>query len=140
MLGDGPQEQELRAAAAASGAPVTFAGRVPPAEVLARMRAAQVLCVPSVCYESGPGVVLEAMAAGLPVVAHDRGGLPELAGGGCGTLVPPGDADAWVRAVTEAASGSPAVRARTQAALRRVAWRHDPERFVESLLSVYAGS
>ena len=40
------------------------------------------LCVPSLWYENCPGVVLEAMIAGLPMVASDLGGLPELLEGG----------------------------------------------------------
>jgi glycosyltransferase involved in cell wall biosynthesis len=51
--------------------------------------------VPSVWSEPCPTVVLEAMAAGKPVVASDIGGIPELvADGETGILVRAGDADA----------------------------------------------
>ncbi|QOK22021.1 glycosyltransferase [Janibacter indicus] len=50
-------------------------------------------------------VVAEAMARGVPVVATDAGGVPEIVTGGpapVGWLVPPGDVDALAAAITEA--------------------------------------
>ena len=52
-----------------------------------------VLVVPSVWYENTPFVVLEAFAAGVPVVASDLGGLSEVVREGeNGCLFPAGDA------------------------------------------------
>lgn len=76
VAGDGPQEHELRALA--TGADVTFTGRVPPEE-LARLRGGAALAiVPSRYQEILPLAALEAMAAGLPVVAARAGGLAEV--------------------------------------------------------------
>jgi glycosyltransferase involved in cell wall biosynthesis len=51
--------------------------------------------VPSVCRDASPTVVLEAMAAGTPIVASRIGGIPDLVEGGVnGILVDPGDAHA----------------------------------------------
>jgi glycosyltransferase involved in cell wall biosynthesis len=89
IAGDGPDAAALRAEA---GDGVTFAGRVP-ADELARLRAgAAVALVPSRYQEILPLAALEAMAAGLPVVASRAGGLPELVP--AAGLHPPGDPDA----------------------------------------------
>ena len=46
------------------------------------MRQADCLVVPSLCYENSPSVIYKAKAAGLPVIASDLGGIPELVGKG----------------------------------------------------------
>jgi len=59
-----------------------------------------------------PRVVMEAMAAGLPVVAYDGGGVPEMiAAGETGVLLPTGDVDALAAAMLELA-GDPELRRR----------------------------
>jgi glycosyltransferase involved in cell wall biosynthesis len=67
-------EREVREAAA--GMPVEFAGWV--TDVYAVMANLDLLLVPSVWAEPNPRVVLEAFAAGLPVIAFRAGGLPEI--------------------------------------------------------------
>jgi glycosyltransferase involved in cell wall biosynthesis len=67
-------EREVREAAA--GLPVEFAGWV--TDVYAAMANLDLLLVPSVWAEPNPRVVLEAFAAGLPVIAFRAGGLPEI--------------------------------------------------------------
>jgi glycosyltransferase involved in cell wall biosynthesis len=87
IAGDGPQAPALRARAA--GAEVTFTGRVEPA-ALKRLRAgAAVALVPSRYAEILPLAALEAMAAGLPVVAAAAGGLTDVVP--AQGLHPPGD-------------------------------------------------
>ncbi len=51
-------------------------------------------------YEGNPLAVMEAMAAGKPVISTAVGGVPELVGGGCGLLVPPRDARALSKAMS----------------------------------------
>jgi glycosyltransferase involved in cell wall biosynthesis len=69
--------------------------------VPALLTEADVFVLPSES-EAFPNAILEGMAAGLPVVAASVGGIPELvADGVSGRLVPPGDADALARALTE---------------------------------------
>jgi len=68
-------------------------------------------------YEGQPLAVLEAMAAGLPVVATPRGTLPETLAGGAGVIVPEGEPVALAAALRDLA-GDPARRARIGAAGR----------------------
>jgi glycosyltransferase involved in cell wall biosynthesis len=64
-----------------------------------------VLAVPSLWMETGPLVVLEAFAAGVPVIGSNLGGIAELVDPGVnGTLVRAGDVAAWTQAVADIAS------------------------------------
>ncbi|HJU82410.1 MAG TPA: glycosyltransferase [Acidimicrobiia bacterium] len=65
---------------------VEFRGRLPQSEIRDLMLGARALVVPSTWYEGQPMVVLEAMSAGLGVVASDLGGLPETIGEGGQTV------------------------------------------------------
>ena len=59
-----------------------------------------VLAVPSLWLETGPLVVLEAQAAGIPVVGSNAGGIAErISNGVDGVLIPPGDARALAEAL-----------------------------------------
>ena len=84
---------------------VTHLGYVPDAERESLYRSARLLVMPSL--DEGFGIpALEAMSAGVPVVASTRGALPEVLGG-AGALVDPQDvaalADAIDRAITDEA-------------------------------------
>jgi glycosyltransferase involved in cell wall biosynthesis len=57
---------------------ITFAGPFPREEVGRVFSGLDVLVVPSRWYENQPGVILEAFAAGVPVVATDLGGMSEF--------------------------------------------------------------
>jgi glycosyltransferase involved in cell wall biosynthesis len=76
IAGGGPEEEAV-AAALGSDARVALLGYVPNPEVPALMHAADVLVMPSL-EEGFPRRLLEAMAAGLPFVAADVGGVREV--------------------------------------------------------------
>jgi glycosyltransferase involved in cell wall biosynthesis len=81
-------------------------------------------------------VVVEALAAGLPVLASDLGGLPELVG--AQAALPPRDLDAWTRTLT-AWWADPALRARRgAAALARAREHHTADVYYAGLMRLYA--
>jgi glycosyltransferase involved in cell wall biosynthesis len=85
VAGDGPLRPSLERAAASLGDRVVFAGYRP--DVMAVLDAADVLVQPSRA-DAFPTAILEAMAASVPVVATDVGGIGELVRDGVtGTLV-----------------------------------------------------
>jgi glycosyltransferase involved in cell wall biosynthesis len=88
IAGDGPLARPLRRQAEALGlsARIVFTGRVPEAEKVAHFQLADVFLFPSALEGFGLAVG-EAMSCGLPVVASDRGALPELVVDGRGGFV-----------------------------------------------------
>lgn len=88
IVGDGPLRQQLEDHARETGGAVRFEGRLPQAEIAGAIRRARVFVLNS-SYEGLPHIVLEAMAAGVPVVATAVGGTPEtIIDGVSGFLVP----------------------------------------------------
>jgi glycosyltransferase involved in cell wall biosynthesis len=97
LAGDGPDREALQAIAPPGA---EFQGTVSPDEVTELVKGARAVLVPTKCNEGGPRSVIEAYAAGVPVIATDLGALPEMIEHDVsGMLVPPGRADAWVEAV-----------------------------------------
>ena len=97
VVGDGPDAGAFKqqAQALGIGAQVTFAGAMRARDAFALGR---VLLVPSRA-ESLPYIVLEAVAAGLPLLASYVGGIPEIIPPAFGPLLPPGDVAAWAAAM-----------------------------------------
>jgi glycosyltransferase involved in cell wall biosynthesis len=92
VAGTGPEEAALRAAAPPS---VEFLGHVSVAQVGQLLSRARAAVLPSECLENLPMGVIEAMAIGVPVIATDRGGIPELLRyGENGFVYPAGDVGA----------------------------------------------
>jgi glycosyltransferase involved in cell wall biosynthesis len=94
IAGDGPARAELEALASDLGAAdrVSFHGRLGTDELRDLLRGSCVSVIPSRWYENQPLAILEAFAAGLPVVGTALGGTPELIEPGVdGGLVPPND-------------------------------------------------
>jgi glycosyltransferase involved in cell wall biosynthesis len=136
IAGAGPQEADLRAASGHFGLAeqVHFLGWVDPCEALRRWH---IFAIPSL--EEGFGLAaLEAMAAGLPVVATDAGGLPELvAHGETGWLVPPGNPAALASRLTQLLD-NPTLRTRMGGAGRARAQEHfSPKRMAEQITTIY---
>ena len=100
FVGDGPAARALRSRTEelGLGRQVLLAGARAHDELPAWMHAANLLCLPS-HNEGVPNVILEAMACGLPVVATDVGGIPEVLPAQAGRMVPPRDRAALVDAL-----------------------------------------
>jgi glycosyltransferase involved in cell wall biosynthesis len=137
IVGGGPDLAPLLARAEARRVlhAFTFLGQRD--DVAARLAAADIFVLPS-RSEALPNAVLEAMAAGLPIVASRVGGLCELIDDGTtGLLVPPGDpqplADRMCRLIAD-----PPHAARLGSAAQTAAHaRYSFERMVESFESIY---
>ncbi|GAA5141893.1 hypothetical protein GCM10023340_04410 [Nocardioides marinquilinus] len=107
------------------------------ADPLARMRTWTVAVSASTQPEACPLNVLEAMSIGVPVVASDHGGSPEVLAGS-GVLVPPDDAPALAAALTDLLD-DPARRAELARRGRdRVATAHRLDRQTDRLLAELA--
>jgi glycosyltransferase involved in cell wall biosynthesis len=136
VAGDGPDEPRLRRLAA--GGDIRFAGLLTPAALAEARRQAAVVLVPSRCEEACPYAVLDALAAGIPVLGSNRGGVPELVGPE--SALDPEATDAW----SEALAGlwaDPARRAATgNALLSRARERLGEARYYEGLMAIYAGA
>jgi glycosyltransferase involved in cell wall biosynthesis len=135
VAGDGPLAEELSARASASGAPVELLGAVPPAEVRALLRGAAMAVVPSVGPDVMPFAALEAMAAGVPVVAARSGSLSEVAGEG--RCVARRDPEALAGAMSALWDDSGHRADEGEAALARARERFGEERYMRDLLGVY---
>ncbi|MGF1510293.1 MAG: glycosyltransferase family 4 protein [Myxococcota bacterium] len=107
IYGEGPERRGLEQLRVELGLEpsVTLAGHVPNREVLAALRCAAGLVQPSVRTPQGdvdgiPNVIIEALAAGRPVVASAISGIPEVViDGETGLLAPPGDAESLAQAL-----------------------------------------
>src|SRR6266480_1662537 len=107
IIGEGPLEKELRGQIQELDLQerVQLLGAKPQHEIRARLAAAIAFVLPSVIDPDGgmdnlPTVIMEAMAAGLPVISTATGGIPEMViQNETGFLVPPGDAVALAGAI-----------------------------------------
>lgn len=130
IAGDGEHREALERKAAELGllgpGAAVFLGRCGAPRVRALLGGAAALVVPST-YEGMPLVVLEAMEAGLPVVASRVSGIPEVVvDGETGWLVPPEDPRRLAAALGEALGDPAEARRRGEAGRRRVDERFRP--------------
>ena len=110
-------------------------GRIPRDELDALIAGARAVAFPSRYEGFGIGV-LEALAAGTPVVAADAGALPEVVGA-AGRLLDPGDPHAWATALALVASAPPDEHRRMRAAARARAADFSPARTGTALLDAW---
>jgi glycosyltransferase involved in cell wall biosynthesis len=104
VIGGGPERAALEAMRVPG---VRFTGPVEHQAVLETLRSVRSLVFPSLWFEGEPMIVVEALAAGTPILASNVGGVPELLGhGSAGWLTRAGDVDAWRRSLRELRSNA----------------------------------
>ena len=133
IAGDGPLEEQLR------GRPnVELVGRLDAAALQELLRGAAMALIPSLGGDVMPYAALEAMSAGLPVIASNSGSLPETVGAEhCAPRADPRALAAAMRALWD----DPQRRAREgDALIARARERFGEHRFVDGLLALYAGT
>lgn len=129
------REERLRALLGARGLAdrvEVVSGVLSPQEVAGRLKAADLVCLPFRCVVSDvPIAVLEALAAGVPLVTTRVAGVAEFVPNGACTLVPPGDVQALVQAIISAYRKNHGPDSHPKD-LRAFVDRHDPRTFREA--------
>jgi glycosyltransferase involved in cell wall biosynthesis len=136
FVGAGPDALTFKAQAERLGLAdhVRFPGALPAREAFTMGR---VLLVPSRA-ESLPYVVLEAIGAGLPVLATNVGGIPEIIPPSLGRLLPPGDVPALAAAMRAALEQPEALRNEARALAAFVGERFHVRTMAAAITSFYA--
>jgi glycosyltransferase involved in cell wall biosynthesis len=137
IAGDGPERARLEAAAKSLGCKerVVFAGQV--SDIRTFYALADVFVLPS-HSEGSPNVLLEAMAAKLPVVATTAGGVPEMVENNeSALLVPSNDPPSIAAAIARLLADQNLAQRLTTKAATLVDTRYTPENHVRSLVEIY---
>lgn len=134
VAGDGPERCRLERMARELGDRVHFLGHVEDPWIL--YHTASVFALPS-HSEGSPLVVLEAMAAGLPILSTCVGGVPEiLTDGLTALLTQPANIEEFARQMA-ALANDPTLRASLASAARSALDHHSPRAYVERLMGIY---
>jgi glycosyltransferase involved in cell wall biosynthesis len=139
IVGTGPEGERSRARLVREGLEgrATFLGRLSPRDVESVLSAVDVLALPST-IEGMPYVILEAMASGVPVVAGDVFGIPEMIDDGVhGFLVDPTDRSALSLALGRLVTDEALRRRMGAAARERFQREFTLSRQVRAVESVY---
>ncbi|MGX5774337.1 glycosyltransferase family 4 protein [Methylorubrum zatmanii] len=115
---------------------VIVTGHLADSEIAPLMRRADVFVFPTLA-DTLPLVVLEAMAEGVPVLASAVGGIPYQLEGGCGVLVPPGDAPALAQALMRMAEDPAQLAEMGRRAQARIGTHFTWEAAAANALSAY---
>jgi glycosyltransferase involved in cell wall biosynthesis len=135
LAGDGEESAALHAQCERLqlGSAARFIGHVPPRYGFSKGR---LLVVPS-RGDSMPYVVIEAAASGIPMLAADVGGIPEIFGPYKEGLFPPNNAAAMADAIAAALSDLGALQARAKLLRERVFLNFSQKAMVDGVLAGY---
>lgn len=141
IVGEGPERARLEARAHERGAPVRFLGALPEADALALSASATIAVLACRTAADGdedgiPVALMEAMAAGTPVISTPVGGIAELLEEGrAGLLVPAGDAIGLATAIERLLGDAPLRERLARSGRAAVAARHDLASCARDLLA-----
>lgn len=96
IVGDGPEKIYLEQLSKELGIEkdVKFLGKIPHDKVIEAYTQAKIFIMPSIWMENGPFVLYEAMSAGKPIIASNRGGIVDLVRDGVnGFIVEPANSE-----------------------------------------------
>jgi len=141
LVGDGPMRTQVEAQVAALDltSHVDITGYLPPEAVAERLATADLFVLPSFA-EGLPVVLMEALAAGVPVIATQIAGVPELVQDGVtGRLVPPGNVGALATAMSDTLRDPDVARAMAGAGRALVASEFDSSLEARRLAALFTG-
>ena len=139
IVGDGPEQQDLESRIQDLGltGSVRLVGEVPNRDIPLYFAAADAFLMPSE-EEGFPHVLLEAMAAGLPYVASDVGGVREITPPALQPfLVPSGDAARFAKRICAVLALPPEERTRVSAEARAWVERYDISRVLPKFVGLF---
>jgi glycosyltransferase involved in cell wall biosynthesis len=137
IVGEGPERLRIEETVRALGLAgrFTLTGQVDSAEPYYGIAD---ICVLSSLSEGSPNALLEAMAAGVPVVATAVGGVPEIVSHGeSALLIHPGDCQAMTNAIAALLTDAPLARRLAGRARQLVLDRHAPQARTRRLVETY---
>ena len=138
IAGEGPDGDQLRAPAVGTGLDIRFHGRLAKPDLTRLLLSSRASVVPSRWYENQPLSVLESLASGVPVVATNLGGLPDLVQHGrTGLIVEAESSTALASALEEDLRKPDLADAHGKAARREAETRFNPELHVAEILGIY---
>ena len=138
IIGDGPLRADLESQVAASRlSTIHFAGHLERQQVLAAMKRARFVIVPSQCYENFPATICEAFSCGAPVICSQLGAMKELVKPRIGQYFDPGDAQDLANKVKWAWNHPEEMALMGQEARKEYATKYTPERNYEMLIDIY---
>jgi len=135
IAGDGPMRANLMAIPPSSS--IRYLGALPHIEAKRLISSARALVFPSLRAEGQPMVLLEAMAAGTPIIASEGWGIPEtMASGRAGWLTPAGDVCALAGRLADLNNDGVADKM-AESARKIYEERYSPAVGLQNLLAVY---
>jgi glycosyltransferase involved in cell wall biosynthesis len=138
IVGDGPLLAEIERACARPGSRLIYLGSMPRSQVVEQMKSAAVLLVPSLWYEGFPMVMVEALSFGLPIIASQIGGLPEIVQDGhSGLLFEPGNPSALLQVLGSFVSDTSRIEAMRKAGRDQFELHYTEQKNYDMLIGIY---
>jgi glycosyltransferase involved in cell wall biosynthesis len=137
--GGNRKKYEDKAASLGLKGKVEFLGQISHPDTLNLYHDARALIIPSIWMENSPHVAYEAMAAALPIIAFDAGGLPELIRDGFnGFLVRRADTKALAERMTQLLNDKELAARLGKNGRSLIENEYGPEEHVKKLIAIYA--